>query len=298
MPAEIEIDGGPVAMMDVAGRRGVDDVVVLRLVQRLRQLQQRHLQHVRQQHDLIRMDFREVRRLPPRHDRHLEREPRRKRAMRHEPRVLVHQPHALLDFLFQDVLEDAAVLVRVILHRPHEFFLQPLRRDRRRDQLRMRMADGRARLFAKILEDQNVPEPRVAQQIGHAHLVRLDHPRDAFHRLLLELQARVRRLDDDLVRADAVHLVVDPLPFLVEFALDAQGRELVRHHPHLPAGAVRFALRIAKGEDLRRRHVLVALGERVFRRVGHFHGLRHEIARPFPAFRGDDDPTAYDWILA
>ncbi len=59
-----------------------------------------------------------------------------------------------------------------------------------------------------------------------------------------------------------------------------------------------FALRVAERENLRRRHVLVALGKRVPGLLGHVHGLRNKIARTFPAFGRDDDPTTYNWILA
>src|SRR5580700_1684212 len=161
----------------------------------------------------------------------------------------------------------------------------------------MWMANRRAGLFPEILEHENVPEPRITQQIGYANLVRLNHATDGLDGLLFELQGRVWRFDDDLVRADAVHLVVHPLPFLVEVALDAQGGKFVRYHPYLPAGLVRFALRVAKRENLRRRHVLVALGKRILGRLGHVHLHRHKIARTLRAVRGNDDPTSYNRIL-
>ena len=49
----------------------------------------------------------------------------------------------------------------------------------------------------------------------------------------------VRRLDDDLVGADAAHAVEHPLALAVERALDAQRRKLVGHDAQVPAGAVR-----------------------------------------------------------
>ena len=53
----------------------------------------------------------------------------------------------------------------------------------------------------------------------------------------------IGRLDDDLVRADAVHLVVEPLAGRLEVALDAQRRELVGDDAERPARPVRPASR-------------------------------------------------------
>ena len=47
-----------------------------------------------------------------------------------------------------------------------------------------------------------------------------------------------RALDDDLVGADAVHLVVDAVAALVQVAFDLQRGELVRHDADAPAAFV------------------------------------------------------------
>ncbi len=54
---------------------------------------------------------------------------------------------------------------------------------------------------------------------------------------VLERPRVLGRLDDDLVGADPVHPVVDPLRLPVEVALDLEGGEPVRDDPHLPARA-------------------------------------------------------------
>ena len=56
----------------------------------------------------------------------------------------------------------------------------------------------------------------------------------------------VGRLDDDLVGAHAVHPVEEPLARRLEVALDAQRRELVRHHAVRPARLVRRGRRAAR----------------------------------------------------
>ena len=69
-------------------------------------------------------------------------------------------------------------------------------------------------------------------------------------------------LDDDLVGADAGHLVVDAVAALVQVPLDLQGGELVGDDADPPAGPVGPGAALAVGEDLGRRLVLVALAER------------------------------------
>src|SRR5437879_13633022 len=71
----------------------------------------------------------------------------------------------------------------------------------------------------------------------------------------------VRRLDDDLVRADSVHAEERSVPMLSDLAHPFERRELVRHAPNRPARSV-WPAAIPIREDLRRRHRLVALAER------------------------------------
>src|SRR5205823_5139470 len=71
-----------------------------------------------------------------------------------------------------------------------------------------------------------------------------------------------RALDDDLVRPDAGHLVVDPLAALVEVPLDLQRRELVGDDADPPTRAVGPGPPLAVGDDLGGGLVLVTLAER------------------------------------
>ena len=106
-----------------------------------------------------------------------------------------------------------------------------------------------------------------------------------------------RALDDDLVGADAVHLVVDALAALVQLAFDLQGGELVGHDAHAPALLVGPGLAIAVGEDLGRRVAFVPLAERAedvpTRRACSCVILQ----RPLGALRGDDHPAADDRVF-
>ena len=89
---------------------------------------------------------------------------------------------------------------------------------------------------AVVLEDQDVPEPRVLLQVEHALAERPQHALDGDDRQRGQRLRVLGRLDDHLVGADAVHLVEQPLALAVERALDLQRGELVRDDPHVPPG--------------------------------------------------------------
>jgi hypothetical protein len=62
--------------------------------------------------------------------------------------------------------------------------------------------------------------------------------------------------------ADAIHLVVDPVPFPIQIALDSEGRKLIGHDPEAPAGGIGKGPVISKGNNLRRSLILIPLAER------------------------------------
>ena len=71
----------------------------------------------------------------------------------------------------------------------------------------------------------------------------------------------LRALDDDLVRTDARHRVVNSLTALVELAFDLERGEFVRHHPQPPARPVGTRSAFAISDDLGRRLVFLALAK-------------------------------------
>ena len=195
------------------------------------------------------------------------------------------------------VAKDAPAAVVVELQRPGHLLPDADRHDRRDDQLRVRVLQRRPGGAADVLEEHAVDQPRVLFQIDQAVAV---DPQDLADVLLAEVGHRdfvVRALDDDLVGADAVHLVVDAIAALVEVALDLERGELVGHDADAPALFVGAGVAVAVGEDLVRRVVLAALAERAEaaarrRRLD----LRRD--RPLGPVGGDDDPAANDRILA
>jgi hypothetical protein len=136
-----------------------------------------------------------------------------------------------------------------------------------------------------------------AMQVEHALAVRHQHLAQVLDRQIGHVLVVARRLDHDFVRADAVHLVVQPLAAPIELAFDLQRRELVRHHAHVPAGRVRRAALEPVHVHLGRRLVFVSRAERT-EAVGFGRRRGLEIRGPAAALGGDDHPASDDRILA
>ena len=62
----------------------------------------------------------------------------------------------------------------------------------------------------------------------------------------------LRRLDDDFVRADAVHFVEQAFALAVEFAFDAQRGKSIGDHANVPAGGIRACAIAAIRQDFGR----------------------------------------------
>src|ERR1019366_6570296 len=104
-------------------------------------------------------------------------------------------------------------------------------------------------------------------------------------------------LDNDLVRAHAVHVVEHAFGGTVQATLDPQGRKLVGHHPHRPT--LRIAARAIGpiGQHLRRSLVFLPRTERTESALD-LDGLAYKIGWALGAIRGNDDPSSHDGIFA
>jgi hypothetical protein len=101
----------------------------------------------------------------------------------------------------------------------------------------------------------------------------------------------VRRLDDDLVRTDAVHPIEQPVAFAIERPLDPERRELVGHDPDVPASRIAGSA-VSVREDLGRGLVFVPFAERTqIVRPGD-NRLDLEVARTLLPLGGNDDPSS------
>ena len=165
------------------------------------------------------------------------------------------------------------------------------RRDGRGDQLRVRMREGGAGLFAVVLEEQDVLEARVSHQVPEPLLIDKEDLLELRRRHVAQVQVVIGAFDDDLMSSDTPHAVVEPHPLASQLPLDHERGVLVGDHAHGPAGGVRRGA-IAEGQDLRRCLRLVSVAERAIARRGHLGGRQVEVHGPPAAFGGDDDPAS------
>src|SRR5512146_2414929 len=117
-----------------------------------------------------------------------------------------------------------------------------------------------------VLEDQDVLESFVLPEVDDAIAISPEHIFNALFRHRGQRGEVVGRLDDDLVRADAVHLVEHSLGLPVQVPFNAERGELVGYDANRPAlriGAARpTVLRRTVSKNLRWCLVLIAVAER------------------------------------
>src|SRR5262249_7852836 len=105
-------------------------------------------------------------------------------------------------------------------------------------------------------------------------------------------------LDDDFVRADASHQVVDAIAALVQVSFDGKGREFVGHDAHAPTSRIRRQGFAAKREYLRRRRGLAALAQGAHAGVRLRLRVAAEVGGALRAFVCNDHPTTDNRVLA
>jgi hypothetical protein len=161
----------------------------------------------------------------------------------------------------------------------------------------MGVLQRRARRGAVILEHEDEPKTNVPLEIHHPIAV---GPQDIFDRLgrqVGEGRFMIRRLNDDFMRADAVHSIVEAHAFPSHVAFHLERRKLIRDDAHGPPRSIRLAVLGSIGEDFMGRETLLAgtKGAHVGRRLA---GMRvfEKIARPAGPLRRNNNPTPDDRI--
>ena len=158
------------------------------------------------------------------------------------------------------------------------------------------MFQRRARRLAVILEEDDVAEAPVALQIVDAIFERPENFFDLLFRHFAERHGVLRRLDDDLMRADAVHLVVHAVALAVQLAFDAEHRKFVGHDAHAPARLV--ARRRCCGTPAPRAASYARFRNRKGRRrTGRRRRMPDKIAGALGAIGCNDDPSTRDRVL-
>src|SRR5580704_12088664 len=232
----------------------------------------------------------------------LEWKPRRVRRQSQEVAVLCNHASARFRLLSNHIAKHATFFVNVILLRPLQLLGHINRKNRQGNQLGVRVLEGSARSLAVILENQDVLEAPVFFQIKNAVTKGPKHIFNSLGCQSTEARIVVGSLDNDFMRAHAVHAVEHALGLAVEAALDAECGKFIGNHPHRPSRRVALRRRSSVhvrtiSLNFRRRLGLVTITKRT-KAAFQLHTVSGKVSRTLGAVRRNDDPPAYDWILS
>src|ERR1700722_1176764 len=87
---------------------------------------------------------------------------------------------------------------------------------------------------ALVFVYRDVLEARIALEVANTQRVGFQDPFDFLVAELGKRASMIRRLDDDLVRADKIHTIVNAFGGAARFAFDTVERAKVRQGPNLP----------------------------------------------------------------
>src|SRR6266849_2515049 len=228
----------------------------------------------------------------------LKREPRGVGSQGNELGVLGDDADLRFHLLADDVAEDAALFLLVIVLAAVHFLAHALGHDWQRNQLRMGVLERRPGSLAVVLENQDVTEALVIFQVEDAVAIGPQHLFDGSLGHRGQRALVIRRFDDHFVRPDTVHAVKQSLALAIEVAFDAQRRELVRDDADSPTGAIPRAAVAAVGQDLGRRLRLIAVAKRAKALPLDLYAFANEVGRPLRPVGRDDHPSTGDGIFA
>src|SRR6266478_2306661 len=199
--------------------------------------------------------------------------------------VLTDDAFAGVALLADNVTENAAFFLVVIVPAVVDFFAHAARDDRQGNQLRVGMIDGRPGSFSVILENENVAKALIVLQVQHAVAITPKHVLHGTFRQRGKRCKMVRRLNHHFVRADSTHLVKETFALAVQFTLNSQRGKFVRHHADTPARRVGTSAVPAVHKNFRRSPSFVARAEGAILLFSWDDALTEKVVRPLPAFR-------------
>ena len=104
-----------------------------------------------------------------------------------------------------------------------------------------------------------------------------------------------RCFDHHFVGPNAIHLIIDPIPFSAQLSFDPQGRKLIRNDSQCPSGSIGRCSIVSEGNDLGRRLILISFTKRT-EPADRFSFFCREIRGSSSPFCGDDHPPSMDGI--
>src|SRR6516225_1343920 len=218
------------------------------------------------------------------------------RSYRQKSLIFRYHAHVLIGFLPDNIAKHAAFLEPVIVLSSLKFFQHMLGHDGQRNQLPVGMFQRCSCGCAMVLEDHDVLEALVFLQIEDAVAEGPQHILNPLFGQRCQRLVMVRRLNNDFVRADAVHLVEHAIGRAVQAAFNLQCRKLVGHYTNRPTlgiapGAVRTV-----SKHFGRCLAFVA-GTKRAKSALQLHRLPYKIGWALRAVSRDDYPSAYDGIF-
>jgi len=145
----------------------------------------------------------------------LKRESRGKRGDREKGLVLADDTDFEMKLLPDDVTINTPIFIIEVGLASFNLLSYPLGNNRKGNDLGVRMFQRSARSNAMVLKDHDVPKSNITFQIDDPGSV---GQKDIFHSLWGQGDKGLlmaRRLNHHLMGADAIHLIIDPVPFAV-----------------------------------------------------------------------------------
>ena len=278
-------------------RSRVEDVIVGWVVKRKLEFAQDRAQHDAQVFDPLPRNVLVLAGMVLGNDPGFERKAAGERRQNQEAARVQHDAAGRGQLLLDHVAINAAAAVVEKLERPGHLLPDRNWHDRRDDQLRVGVFQRRTGGGPLVFEDQSVHQARIALQVDQPVPIDPEHFADVVDRQVGHVRFMVRALDDDFVRADAVHQVVNSFAPLVEISLDLQSREFVRHDARPPAAVVALRPRMPISQNFRRRRVFVSFTKRAEPPAGRAI-LRGKVLGSFGAVGRQDHPASDDGVFS
>src|SRR5262249_16399176 len=155
---------------------------------------------------------------------------------------------------------------------------------------------------AVIFENQNIFKPAVFFQVKNAVAKGPQDIFNSFCRKCRQCGAVVRGFNDDLMRADAVHLVEHAFSLTAETAFNSECKELVRNNAQSPSRrvALRWGTAIwarTIGLNFRWGLGFIAIAERTESTL-YLDAFPQEITRTLGPVGRDNDPAAHNRVFS
>jgi hypothetical protein len=148
-----------------------------------------------------------------------------------------------------------------------------------------------------VFKDEDISKPLVSPQIDNPLPIGQEDVLYTFYRQGDQGLMMPGHFDDHFMRTNAIHPIVDSLPFSIYLSLDTQGGEFIRDDAKGPSWRVRGGSIVPKGNDLGRGSVLIAFTEGAKSTHGSSF-LRHKIGGPSASLRGNNHPPSMDGIFS